>query len=467
MDNGALFQQLCSIVGESYVLPPQSDDFAKYEQDETEDLRFSPLMVVKPATTEEIQQIVRLAEAELLPIVPRGGGTGLSGGALATSGGIVLSLERMNKLLEIDEQNFFAIVQPGIITQHLQEAVEARGLFYPPDPASRGSCTIGGNVSENAGGPRAVKYGVTKDYVYGVKAVVSGGHVVNFGGRRVKDSTGYSMVQLMVGSEGTLGIVTEVTLKLLPLPKFHRTLLAPFDDIKKAAAAVPAILARGVIPCALEFMEQDSLKAIEDHRGQHVRFSDRAAVLLIEVDGNHEAMLDSEIETIAEVLEEGGAVDCFIAESTAQQNEIWEMRRAAGEAVKSICPYKEVDTVVPRSKVPELVEAVHDVCDRWGLRVICYGHAGDGNVHCNILKANLSDDVWQNKLDEPIAEIFRRTVALGGTLSGEHGIGCVQRRFLPIAMSPAEIEMQRRVKNALDPYNIFNPGKLLPDEIGA
>jgi glycolate oxidase len=455
------------MVGPGYVLQPLSDDFPKYEHDETEDLRFPPDIVVRPKSTEEIQAIVRLAESAGLPIVPRGGGTGLSGGALATRGGIVLSLDRMDRILEIDRENLFVVVQPGIITQHLQEAVEAVGLFYPPDPASRGSCTIGGNISENAGGPRAVKYGVTKDYVYGVKAVVSGGEVVSFGGKRLKDVTGYNMVQLFVGSEGTLGVVTEVTLKLIPLPKYHRTLLAPFADMQAAARAVPAIMARGIVPCALEFMEQEALLAIEQHRGQKVRFSNFAAVLLIEVDGHHEAVLDAEIESIATVLDECGAVDCFIAESSAQQNEIWEMRRSAGEATKSICPYKEVDAVVPRSRVPELVKGVHEICARWGLRVICYGHAGDGNVHCNILKANLSDEKWTNELHVPIAELFELTVGLGGTLSGEHGIGHVQRRFLPIAQTPAEIQWQRQLKQALDPTNRFNPGKILPDETGA
>ena len=454
---------LTAIVGKAHTLLPDSDDFAKYEQDETEDLRFSPQVVVKPASAQEIREIVRLAEAEHIPIVPRGGGTGLSGGALATRGGIVVSLERMNRILEIDERNFFITVEPGLITQHLQEAVEARGLFYPPDPASRGSCTIGGNIAENAGGPRALKYGVTKDYVYGLKVVLSGGELASFGGKRLKDVTGYNMVQLLAGSEGTLGIVTEITLKLLALPKFRRTLLAPFETVEGAAAAVPAIMARGVVPCALEFMEQDCLKAIEVHRATHVRFSDKAAVLLIEVDGNQEASLDADMEIIAEVLDKQGAEDVFLAETAAQQAEIWDIRRSAGESVKSICAYKEEDTVVPRSNLPALVKGVHEICHRWGLRIICYGHAGDGNLHCNILKADFSDDKWENELPTAIEEIFRLTVSLGGTISGEHGIGHVQRRYLPIAQSSVEIAVQKRLKAALDPHNIFNPGKALPD----
>jgi glycolate oxidase len=451
------------IVGAAHVLSPGADDFAKYEQDETEDLRFAPQVVVRPAATEQIRQIVLLAIAERLPIVPRGGGTGLSGGALATRGGIVLSLERMNRLIEIDEQNLFAVVEPGLITQHFEEAVEARGLFYPPDPASRGTCTIGGNVAENAGGPRALKYGVTKDYVCGLKVITSDGDIVSFGGKLLKDVAGYNMVQLFVGSEGTLGVITEITLRLIPLPRFRRTLLAPFDSLHDAAAAVPAIMNQGVVPCALEFMERECLKAIENHLGRPVRFSERAAVLLIEVDGNHEDALGAEMVRIAEALDEYRAADCYVAESTAQQNEIWDIRRAAGEAVKSISAYKEEDTVVPRSRLPELVKGVHEICDRWGLRVICYGHAGDGNIHCNILRAGVSDRLWNEELPAAITEIFRLTIDLGGSISGEHGIGHVQRRYLPLALGPAEIELHRRLKSALDPLGIMNPGKLLPD----
>jgi glycolate oxidase len=454
--------RLREMIGPAHVLLPGHDDFDKYAQDETEDLRFPPQVVVRPITESEIADIVRLAASERVPIVPRGGGTGLSGGALATRGGIVLSLERMNRLLEIDEKNFFAVVEPGLITQLFQESVEARGLFYPPDPASRGSCTIGGNITENAGGPRALKYGVTKDYVYGLRVVLPNGACVGYGGKLLKNVTGYNMVQLFVGSEGTLGVVTQATLKLLALPKLRRTLLAPFDDLHKAARAVPAIMSRGVLPSVLEFMERDCLKAIEAQRGSTVRFSAHAAVLLIEVDGNREDALQEEIEIIGECLDECGAADCFVAETTAQQDEIWDIRRSAGEAVKAICPYKEEDTVVPSSRLPELVEGVHAICEKWGLRVICYGHAGDGNIHCNILKAGLSDDQWEQESPKAIEEIFRLTVGLGGTISGEHGIGHVQRRYLHLAQTPDEINTQIAVKRLFDPLGIMNPDKIWP-----
>lgn len=462
-DRERIVRELAGISGAAHVLLPEHDDFSKYESDETEDLRFAPQVVVRPECEREICELVRLAERERLPVVARGGGTGLSGGALATRGGILISTERMARLIEIDEQNFFAVVQPGLITQHLQEAVEARDLFYAPDPASRGSCTIGGNIAENAGGPRALKYGVTKDYVSGLRVVASGGKAVRFGGKLLKDVTGYNMVQLFVGSEGTLGVITEATLKLLPVPRFRRTLLAPFANLRSAAAAVPAIMVKGIVPSVLEFMERDCLQAIEQHRGMRVPFSGHAAVLLIEVDGHDEAVLNREMEAIGEILDAQNAEDCFLAETTAQQNEIWDIRRSAGEAVKSICPYKEEDTVVPRSRLPELVEGLHEIAERWGIRVICYGHAGDGNIHCNILKADVSDHVWEHDVPQAIEEMFRLTVALGGTISGEHGIGHVQRRYVPLAHSADEIAMQRSVKRALDPHNIFNPDKLLPD----
>jgi glycolate oxidase len=457
--------QLSGIVGPAHVLLPGHDDFDKYAQDETEDLRFPPQVVVRPITESEIAEIVRLAVLERVPIVPRGGGTGLSGGALATRGGIVLSLERMNRLIEIDDKNFFAVVEPGIITQLFQESVEVQGFFYPPDPASRGTCTIGGNIAENAGGPRALKYGVTKDYVYGLRAVLPNGACVGYGGKLLKNVTGYNMVQLFVGSEGTLGVVTQATLKLLTLPKLRRTLLAPFDDLHKAAAAVPAIMARGVLPSVLEFMEHDCLKAIETYREMNVRFSNHAAVLLIEVDGNREDALQEDIEIIGECLDAYGAADCFVAETIAQQDEIWDIRRSAGEAVKAICPYKEEDTVVPRSRLPELVNGVHAICEKWGLRVICYGHAGDGNIHCNILKAGLSDDQWEHESPKAIEEIFRLTVTLGGTISGEHGIGHVQRRYLPLAQTSNEIFAQIAIKRLFDPFEIMNPDKIWPNTL--
>jgi glycolate oxidase len=452
-----------AIVTPAQVLLSSHDDFAKYGSDETEDLVFLPDIVVRPETTEQVSEILKLCYREKVPITPRGGGTGLSGGALPVRGGVVLSLERMNKILEIDKENFFARVQPGVITQTFQETVEAEGLFYPPDPASRGSCTIGGNLAEGAGGPRALKYGVTKDYVHGVEAVLPQGDIVRFGGKLLKDVVGYSVLGLLIGSEGTLAVITEATLRLISLPGYRRTLLVPFTDMAAAARTVPAIMRRGIVPCALEFMEKACIKAIEVHREMKIQHSDAAAQLLIEVDGNDETQLEQELEVIAEECEKENALEVFVAETTAKQNEVWEMRRSAGEAVKSISAYKEEDTVVPRARLPELVEGIHEIAHRWGISIISYGHAGDGNIHCNILKRDLDDGYWNEVLPKAIEEIFRLTVRLGGTISGEHGIGFSQKRYLPIALGHAEIELMKHLKNTFDPLGLLNPGKIFPD----
>lgn len=458
-----VFPNLESIVTPQQVLLQGHDDFEKYGADETEDLVFLPDVVVRPETTEQVAGILKLCYKERVPVTPRGGGTGLSGGALPVQGGVVLSLERMDKILEIDKENYFARLQPGVITQIFQETVEAEGLFYPPDPASRGTCTIGGNLAECAGGPRALKYGVTKDYVYGIEAVLPQGEIVRFGGKRLKDVVGYNLLGLLIGSEGTLAVITEATMKLIPLPRYRKTLLVPFPEMAAAARAVPAIMNRGIVPCAMEFMEQACIKAIEAHLEKKIHHSDAGAQLLIEVDGNDETYLEHEMEVIAEECEKEGALDVFLAETTAKQNDIWEMRRSAGEAVKSICAYKEEDTVVPRSNLPVLIEGLHRIADRWKISIISYGHAGDGNIHCNILKRDLDDTYWEDVLPKAISEMFELTVSLGGTISGEHGIGYSQKRFLPIALKQPEIDILKTIKKSIDPLGLLNPGKIFPD----
>lgn len=456
-------RELRAAFGADELLVAGDLNFENYGHDETEDLYFAPHVVIRPRDVSGVQKAVKIAAKHKTPIVTRGGGTGLSGGALPVFGGIILSTERLNKILEIDRENFFVRVEPGMITQVLQEEVEKLGLFYPVDPASRGSCSIGGNVAEGAGGPRALKYGTTKDYVYGVDVVLANGELVHYGGKRLKDVTGFNMTQLFVGSEGVLGVIVGITLKLLSLPTQRRTLLAPFPSLESAATAVPKILERGIVPCALEFMEQACLKAIETRREEPVPYSDAAACLLIELDGQHEDDLDREMEVIGDVLFECGALDVNIASAPQQQAKLWAIRRAAGEAVKSISSYKEEDTVVPRSKLPQLVTGVHEICERWGIRVICYGHAGDGNIHCNLLKEATEDIEWERKTSGAIPEIFHLTVALGGTISGEHGIGWVQKGYLRLALGEAEIDSMRQIKRALDPDGIMNPGKIFPD----
>ncbi len=454
-----IFRRIC---GEEYVSTDQ-DERNIYGTDETEDLCYPPEVVVRPQTTEQIAEIMKYCNGRRLPVTPRGGGTGLSGGALPVYGGVSLSLEKLDQILEIDTGNLMAVVQPGVITQKLQEAVEEVGLFYPPDPASRGSCFIGGNLAENAGGPRALKYGVTKDYVYGVTVVLPTGEVFCSGGKVLKNVSGYNLIQLLVGSEGTLGIVTEITLKLIPLPQIRKTLLVPFPDLESAAVALTKIFLSRITPCAAEFMEQAAIKAAEDKFEKSYPHSDAAAQLLLEVDGNDDRLLDEECETIAEVCTDCGAVDVFLAETKERQDEIWDMRRGVGEAVKSISPYKEEDTVVPRAALPKLVRLIREISERHKISTISYGHAGDGNIHVNILKKDLTDDEWENRLPTVITELFEKVVALGGTISGEHGIGLVQRRYLPIAVGQTELRLMREIKRSFDPNNILNPGKLLPD----
>ncbi|MEK7691023.1 MAG: FAD-linked oxidase C-terminal domain-containing protein, partial [Bdellovibrionota bacterium] len=406
--------------------------------------------------------VMKIASHYRIPVTPRGAGTGLSGGALAVHGGIVLSLERMNRILEIDEKNLAAVVEPGVITEVFQNAVEARGLFYPPDPASKGSCLLGGNVAECSGGPRAVKYGVTKDYILGVEAVLPSGEIIRHGGKLLKNVTGYNLTQLLVGSEGTLAVVTEITTRLIGLPKLRQTLLVPFADLDSAARVVPAIFRAGMVPSACEFMEKDAIRASVAHLGVPFAYTDAEALLVIEVDGDRAENIERDRDAIGELVLAEGALDVVVADTTEKQKEVWRIRRATNEAIKKICPYKEEDVVVPRFALPELVRGIKEISQRGGFRTICYGHAGDGNLHVNILKDQMSDHDWNENLRGPIEEIFRLTVSLGGTLSGEHGIGFVQKGYMPIAFSQVELGLMARLKAAFDPQGILNPGKILP-----
>jgi glycolate oxidase len=372
-------------------------------------------------------------------------------------------MERFNRILEIDERNLQAVVEPGVITQKLQESVEELGLYYPPDPASRGSCHIGGNLAECAGGPHAVKYGVTKDYVLSLEAVLPNGEVFTTGARVLKNVSGYNLTQLIVGSEGTLAVITKVTLRLIPLPKHRKVVLVAFATLEDAAAAVVTIFQRGITPSALEFLERAAVKAAEERQGKRFPNSEAAAQLLIEVDGYHEEPLLEEIQVIAEAVEAHHAVDVLLAEDRAKVEEVWALRRGIGEAVKSISAYREEDTVVPRARLPELVSGTKRICDRHGLTTICYGHAGDGNVHINILKDTMDEQTWERVIDPAIRELFTFVVSLGGTISAEHGIGFSQKSYLPIALSPVELRLMREIKKLFDPAGILNPGKVFPD----
>lgn len=454
-----ILKKIESIVGKAntYI----DDETLKiYGSDETEDYSFPPEVVVKPFEAQQISELMKLANEFKIPITPRGGGTGLSGGALPIYGGICLSMEKFNRIIEIDEKNFQAVVEPGVITQKFQEEVEKFGLYYPPDPASRGSCMLGGNITENSGGPHAVKYGVTKDYVLALEVVLPDGNIINTGARTLKNVTGYNLTQLFIGSEGTLGIVTKITVRLIPLPKYKKVLLAGFNSIEDSVSAVAKIFQEGITPAAIEFIEKSAIKAAEEKLNKTFPNSNMEAHLLIEVDGNYSEVIDKEIQLIAEVLEQFNVGEIILAEERQKIESIWDLRRSIGEAVKSISAYKEEDTVVPRAKLPELVRGVKNICSKYGITSICYGHAGDGNVHINILKKNLDDSKWNEYLDQAIKEIFELTVSLGGTISGEHGIGYSQKKFLPIAISQTEIRLMKKIKKLFDPNNILNPGKI-------
>lgn len=459
-----MIAQLETIVGQSFFFTDLVTR-THYGHDETEDYNFPPAVVVKPGTAEEVSAIIRLANEYKIPVVPIGGRTGLSGGALSIHGGIGLSMERFTNI-EIDEKNLQAIVEPAVITQVFREAAFEKGLFYPPDPSSQGSCTIGGNVAENAGGARALKYGVTKDYVLNLEVVLPTGEIIWTGANTLKNSTGYNLTQLMVGSEGTLGIITKIVMKLLPKNNHNILMLVPFFKAGQACEAVAEIFRAGIVPSALEFMERDAIDWTLKYVDVALDIKDAVeAHLLIEVDGNYPDVLFTEAEKIMGVLEQFEIDEILFADTEDQKNALWKMRRAVGEAVKSNSVYKEEDTVVPRYELPRLLEGIKAAGKKYGFQSVCYGHAGDGNLHVNIIKGDMSDENWKTEVPKGIREIFELTVSLKGTLSGEHGIGYVQKNYMDIAFGPTQLNLMRSIKNIFDPNNILNPGKVLPDNL--
>ncbi|MCY7411058.1 MAG: FAD-binding protein [Chitinophagales bacterium] len=433
-----------------------------YSHDETEDLKFLPELILKPSSVKEISSILKYCNEKNIAVTPRAAGTGLSGGALPVFGGVILSIEKLNRIIEIDDRNHQVTVEAGVITQVLQDAVKVKGLFYPPDPASKGSCFIGGNIAENSGGPKAVKYGVVKDYVLNLEVVLPSGEIIWTGANVLKNATGYNLTQLIVGSEGTLAVVTKIVLRLLPHPQFDLLMLVPFRSAIEACEAVNKIFMEGIIPSAMEFMERDAI----DFAKQFIEVKnipiadDIKAHLLIEVDGNDLEVLYKEMEKITNVLQQFDISEILFADTADQKNELWKLRRSVAEAVKSHSVYKEEDTVVPRAELPKLLQGVKDIGKKFGFKSVCYGHAGDGNLHVNIIKGEMNNEEWNEKLPLGIREIFQLCVDLKGTISGEHGIGWVQKPYMNIAFNPVQMNLMKQIKNVFDPNGILNPGKI-------
>jgi glycolate oxidase len=461
-----LISQFGAIVGfENVIVDPEKRH--PYSHDETEDFSFLPDVVLKPSTASEISQIMKLCDEHLIPVTPRGGGTGLSGGALPVKNGVVISMERFNKILSIDELNLQATVEPGVITEVFQNAVKEKGLFYPPDPASRGSCFIGGNVSENSGGPKAVKYGVTRDYVLNLEVVLPTGEIIWTGANVLKNSTGYNLTQLMCGSEGTLGIITKIVFKLRGLPNKTVLLLIPFVSNAEACKGIAEIFRSGVQPSGMEFFEREAaLKTIDYCEKIYAAkvttpFPENMdAYLLCELDGNDDEVLMRDAEMVMNVVEKFQVGEVLFAETSAQKEELWKIRKNISPAVNAYSLTKAEDVVAPRASLPELIVGIKEIGKKFGFNSVCYGHLGDGNLHINVMKEQISDELWNTKINDGIGEIFKLTVSLGGTLSGEHGIGIAKRPYMPIAMGEANLSLMRGIKKAFDPNGILNPGKI-------
>ncbi len=420
-----------------------------------------PNAAVSPLTAEEVAAVVKVAQRMGVAVVPRGGGTGLAGGSVPSEGGIVINTTMMNRILELDGPNMVVVVQPGVINAQLQAEVEKRGLFYPPDPQSLRQCTIGGNVATTAGGPRCLKYGTTKDYVLGLQIVLADGRIIRTGGKMIKVQTGYNLTQLFVGSEGTLGVITEVTLRLIPKPRHKGTIMAVFNRLDDAAETVNRILLAGILPLALEMMDNDCIRSVEAYKPFGLPL-DAETVLLIDQDGNDSRVVLNELDEIARLAREGGAAEVRQAATPAESEALWQARRAVSPAISRLRPNKlGEDISVPRAAIPAMVRKVKEIAERNRLPIPLFGHIGDGNLHPNIL-CDLKDHAEMERVQAAAREIFEAAIDLGGTLSGEHGIGMLKREFLHRSLDAAQIEIMSRIKWALDPDNRLNPGKVFP-----
>jgi len=458
--NSAVIEQLQQTIGADKVLSSPIDLIA-YSFDGTFEQHL-PDVVVLPETNEQVAAVVRIASQYDTPVVPRGMSSGLAGGSIPTRGGIVLSLTRMNRILEIDEENMTTTVQAGVITANLQAEVEKLGLFYPPDPASVKQSTIGGNVACNAGGPRCLKYGVTGNYVMGLTVVLADGRIVRTGGKAIKYVTGFNMNQFFVGSEGALGVITEVILRLVCQPPYARTALVHFPTLEDAGRTVHSVLTRGLVPAAMELLDETAIKCIEEAMQMGLPL-DVEALLVIESDGADEESVQREMDTIADICLETGASRVDVAHDEDERAELWRARRSVSPSLARKAPNKlGEDITVPRNSIPEAIRRIKGISAKYGLPIVVFGHAGDGNLHPNILFDKRDPEQWE-KVEQIVGEIFQVALALGGTLSGEHGIGTFKLPYMREALGPASINIQWRVKQALDPQNILNPGKVLPE----
>jgi glycolate oxidase len=464
----AIVTELSLIIGAEYVIDHDAERMADYSHDEVAGAEYAhmPDVVVKPANAEQIAAILKLAVRERIPVTPRGAGSGLSGGAVPRFGGILLSTERMNRILEIDRANMVIVVEPGVITNTINEAVREYGLFYAGYPMSTETCFIGGNLAENAGGGRAIKYGVTGRYVLGLEVVLPTGEILELGGKRVKDVTGYDLIHLLVGSEGTLGIFTKAILKLLPLPAAQVVLLVPFPDVTSAIAAVPHVITQGrIVPASVEFMDRLSVLTTYAHLGEQPPHKKIGAMLLIEVDASTPEQAEADYGAIADLCLEAGALDVYVGDTPAKEKKMWKPRQMCAEAFKAVSPVQSIeDIVVPMAQIPALMPELERLSAQYDVLIPCYGHAADGNMHATIVKKpETSLDDWHARLPQILTDLYRVVADLGGTISGEHGIGQKRSRYLGLVQSPDLIALQRRIKQAFDPLNILNPGKIFPE----
>ncbi|TAL36743.1 MAG: FAD-binding protein [Spirochaetes bacterium] len=438
-----------------------TDTLERYSRDETSDCSHLPDLVVHVQSAAEVSEVMKTCSRHRVPVIPRGTGTGVTGGAIPVAGGLVLSMERMNRIIEIDPRNMTALVEPGAITGDIQRAALEMGLMYPPDPSSLESCSIGGNVAEGAGGPRAVKYGTTKDYILGLECVLTDGSIITTGGKYVKNATGYNLVGILTGSEGTLAVITKILLRLVPAAPYTMDLLIPYESLDEAVEDVFRIISGRIVPAALEFMEEDAIRLVARHFGQEIPFPRARAHLLVQLDGTTAESVNGDLERLTGILSISPE-RVLVAETRRQSERIWKARRAIREAITKESPvFLAEDTVVPRSEIPPFLREVKSYLESLGLRSIMFGHAGDGNVHIDALKDEIEYPAWNAMLPGMKRRIYEIAIAHGGTITGEHGIGFTRRDYLNMALSHEEIELLRRIKTAFDPAGILNPHKIL------